>query len=576
MMFREDARAVASSAIPLLAVEDLRIGSPAGTIVQGVSFSLRRGESLGIVGESGSGKSLTCRAILGALPRGLGVIGGSIRYQGTELVGLDRRRWMPLRSKSISAIFQDPGSYLNPSIPVGRQLAEALRVTLRLPRAEAYRRSLDLFRKMGLQDAEAIYRQYPYQLSGGMLQRVLIAIAVCAGPELLIADEATTALDVTVQAEVLDLLADLRSEQGLSLILVSHDLAVVAQMCSQILVFRHGVIVEAGPARRVLNDPQHDYTSSLLRNHAQFGIDRVPARRRVSEQRTKLPSPAGVACLAGPLLQLRGVDVTFGVGRESRRVLQSVDLTVGNGETVAVIGETGSGKTTLLRAILGLAPLRQGSIRFDGVEIAGLRGRSLREFRRSGRMQYVFQDPLQSLDPDMTVGRSIAEGLLLRGNTDLASIMARVAAVLAAVGLDPALTDRLPRELSGGQRQRVVIARALILDPALLLLDEPVSALDAASRAQILQLLSSLGRERGIAQILISHDLGSVAGLADRVAVLYRGRIVEVGATNDLLRAPLHAYTRLLIGSAPTLAAGAANKQERYKLRAALAIADKI
>jgi peptide/nickel transport system ATP-binding protein len=409
-----------------------------------------------------------------------------------------------------------------------------------------------------------------------MLQRVLIAIAVCAGPELLIADEATTALDVTVQAEVLDLLADLRSEQGLSLILVSHDLAVVAQMCSQILVFRHGVIVEAGPARRVLNDPQHDYTSSLLRNHAQFGIDRVPARRRVSEQRTKLPSPAGVACLAGPLLQLRGVDVTFGVGRESRRVLQSVDLTVGKGETVAVIGETGSGKTTLLRAILGLAPLRQGSIRFDGVEIAGLRGRSLREFRRSGRMQYVFQDPLQSLDPDMTVGRSIAEGLLLHGNTDLASIMARVAAVLAAVGLDPALTDRLPRELSGGQRQRVVIARALILDPALLLLDEPVSALDAASRAQILQLLSSLGRERGIAQILISHDLGSVAGLADRVAVLYRGRIVEVGATNDLLRAPLHAYTRLLIGSAPTLAAGAANKQERYKLRAALAIADKI
>jgi peptide/nickel transport system ATP-binding protein len=191
-------------------------------------------------------------------------------------------------------------------------------------------------------------------------------------------------------------------------------------------------------------------------------------------------------------------------------------------------------------------------------------------------MQYVFQDPLQSLDPDMTVGRSIAEGLLLHGNTDLASIMARVAAVLAAVGLDPALTDRLPRELSGGQRQRVVIARALILDPALLLLDEPVSALDAASRAQILQLLSSLGRERGIAQILISHDLGSVAGLADRVAVLYRGRIVEVGATNDLLRAPLHAYTRLLIGSAPTLAAGAADKQERYKLRAALAIADKI
>lgn len=567
---------ITSSAIPLLAVEDLRIGSPAGSIVQGVSFSLRRGESLGIVGESGSGKSLTCRAILGALPPALRVMGGSIRYKGAELVGLDRRSWMPLRSKSISAIFQDPGSYLNPSIPVGRQLAEALRVTLRLPRTEAYRRSLDLFRKMGLRDEEAIYRQYPYQLSGGMLQRVLIAIAVCAGPELLIADEATTALDVTVQAEVLDLLAELRNEQGLSLILVSHDLAVVAQMCSQILVFRHGVIVEAGPAQPVLNDPQHDYTSSLLRNHAQFGIDRVPARRRITDHATKPPSSPGVANLAGPLLRLRGVDVTLGAGRESRPVLQSVDLTVGQGETVAVIGETGSGKTTLLRAILGVAPLQQGSIFFDGAEIAGLRGRPLREFRRTGRIQYVFQDPLQSLDPDLPVGRSIAEGLFIRGNTDLASNMARVEAVLAAVGLDPMLRERLPRELSGGQRQRVVIARALILDPALLLLDEPVSSLDAASRTQILQLLSSLSRERGIAQILISHDLGSVAGLADRVAVLYRGRIVESGATSDLLQHPRHAYTRLLIGSAPTLADGAADKLERYKLRAALAVADKI
>jgi peptide/nickel transport system ATP-binding protein len=570
------ASAIALPAVSLLSVEDLFIGSKDNALVHGVSFSLRSGDALGIVGESGSGKSLTCRAVLGALPRGIGVLGGSVRFKGTELVGLDRRGWGPLRGKGISAVFQDPGSYLNPSIQVGQQLAEALRATLKLPRAEAYRRSLDLLGKMGLRDVEAVYRQYPFELSGGMLQRVLIAIAVCAAPELLIADEVTTALDVTVQAEVLDLLTELQREQNLALILVSHDLAVVAQMCSQILVFRHGVIVEAGPAQRVLNDPQHEYTRSLLRSHAQFGIDRLPARRSLADYVPKPPSSRGIASLAGPLLQVRGVDVTLGVGRASRCVLQSIDLTVGQGETLAVIGETGSGKTTLLRTVLGLAPLRDGSICFDGVEIGGLRGRSLRDFRRSGRIQYVFQDPLQSLDPDMSVGQSIAEGLLIRRNVDRESIARRVEAVLAAVGLDRAMIDRLPRELSGGQRQRVVIARALILDPALLLLDEPVSSLDAASRTQILQLLSSLSRERGIAQILISHDLGSVAGLADRVAVLYRGRIVESGATCDVLCEPRHAYTRLLIGSAPTLTDGSADKLKRSALRAAMSLADKI
>jgi peptide/nickel transport system ATP-binding protein len=563
--------AAASPPAPLLSVEDLSIGGDGGAIVQGVSFSLQPGETLGIVGESGSGKSLTCRAVLGVLPPGLCITGGSIRYKGTELVGLDRRGWAPLRGRSISAVFQDPGSYLNPSIPVGRQLAETLRASLGLPRGEAYRRSLDLLRRMGLRDAEAIYRQYPFELSGGMLQRVLIAIAVCAGPELLIADEATTALDVTVQAEVLDLLAELRSEQGLALILVSHDLAVVAQMCPQVLVLRHGAVVEAGPAERVLTDPQHDYTRSLLLSHAQYGMERLPARRRVADTVAKQPGRPAITNLPGPLLQLRGVHVAYGRGRASRRVLHAVDLTVGRGETIGLIGETGSGKTTLLRAILGVARLTEGSIRFDGAEIGVLRGRALRDFRRSGRLQYVFQDPLQSLDPDMTVGRSIAEGLLIRGDTDRAAIAARAAAALDAVGLDAAFADRLPRELSGGQRQRAVIARALVLDPALLLLDEPVSALDASSRTQILQLLGTLARERGIAQIFISHDLGSVAGVADRVAVLYRGRIVEAGPTADLLHEPRHPYTRLLIGSAPTLTDGAADETQRHALRAALA-----
>jgi peptide/nickel transport system ATP-binding protein len=576
MIIEERARALqaagiaaTSSATPLLSVEDLRIGAGAGELVHGVSFALSPGETLGIVGESGSGKSLTCRAVLGVLPPGLGVTQGSIRYRGIELIGLDRRGWAPLRGRSIAAVFQDPGSYLNPSIPVGRQLAEALRATFKLSRVGAYERSLDLLRKMGLRDAEAVYRQYPFELSGGMLQRVLIAIAVCAGPELLIADEATTALDVTVQAEVLDLLADLQREQGLALILVSHDLAVVAQMCRQVIVFRRGAIVESGPAGRVLNDPQHEYTRALIRNHKQFGIERLPARRRSAERSVK--APAVLANLPGPLLRLRGVDVAYGSGRARRRVLRSIDLTVGRGETVGLIGETGSGKTTLLRAVLGVAPPAAGSIHFDGAEIGALRGHALRDFRRSGRIQYVFQDPLQSLDPDRSVGWSIAEGLRIRGVHDRAAIATRVAAALEAVGLDAAFEARLPRELSGGQRQRVVIARALVVDPALLLLDEPVSSLDAASRTQILELLATLARERGIAQILISHDLGSVAGVTDRVAVLYRGQIVETGATTQLLHEPRHSYTRLLIGSAPTLTDGAADETQRHALRAALA-----
>jgi len=565
-----------AAAAPLLSVQDLCISAGNGAIVQGVSFSLHAGDTLGIVGESGSGKSLTCRAVLGVLPPGLRVTGGSIRYKGTELVGLDRRGWAPLRGTSISAVFQDPGSYLNPSIPVGRQLAEALRATLRLTRAEAYKRSLGLLRRMGLRDTEAIYQQYPFELSGGMLQRVLIAIAVCAGPGLLIADEPTTALDVTVQAEVLDLLAELQREQGLALIVVSHDLAVVAQMCPQVIVLRHGVILEAGPAERVLMDPRHDYTRSLVESHAQYGIERLPARRRIADTAEKPSSPPAIANPPGPLLQVRGVDVAYGKGLTSRRVLQSIDLTVGRGETVGLIGETGSGKTTLLRAVLGVTPLTAGSIRFDSAEIGTLRGRSLRDFRRSGRIQYVFQDPLESLDPDLTVGRSIAQGLHIRGDRDRAApnsaaMDAHVMAALEAVGLDADLAERLPRELSGGQRQRAVVARSLVLDPALLLLDEPVSALDAASRIQILQLLGTLARERGIAQVFVSHDLGAVASIADRIAVLYRGRIVEAGLTAHLLHAPQHPYTRLLIGSAPTLTHGAADETERHALRAALA-----
>ncbi len=534
-----------ASSGPVLSVRDLAIADAGSTkLVHGVSFDLEAGGTLGIVGESGSGKSLTCRALLGVLPAGLKVAGGGALYKGTDLTRLDRRGWRPFRGTSISAVFQDPGSYLNPSIPVGRQLAEAVRATLKLSRAEAQRYAIDLLARVGLHDPEAVYGQYPFELSGGMLQRVLIAIAVSAGPDLLIADEATTALDVTVQAEILDLLAELQREQGLALILVSHDLAVVAQVCEQVIVMRHGAVIEAGPTARVLTQPRHEYTRSLVKSHAAYGIDRISRRRH---------GPTADTGASPPLLEIEGVEVTYGRGRSQKRILHSIDLTVGKGEILGLIGETGSGKTTLLRAVLGVAPLSAGRISFAATVVSTLDQRSLRKFRRSGQLQYVFQDPLQSLNPDITVGRSIIEGLEVQGRVDRDGMAERLEQVLRIVGLGTEFAERLPRELSGGQRQRVVIARALILEPAMLLLDEPVSALDAAARVQILALLESLGRERGIAQIFISHDLGSVAGMADRVAVLYRGRIVELGPTADVLNHPQHPYTQRLIASAPRL-----------------------
>jgi len=532
----------AEPAEPILSVNGLRIVAANGReLVHDMHFDLPRGGTLGIVGESGSGKSLTCRAILDVLPPGLSVASGSIRYRDVDLSRLDAKSWRALRGVELSAVFQDPGSYLNPSIPVGRQLAEAIRATLKLRHKAARTRALDLLERVGFADAAAVYRQYSYELSGGMAQRVLIALAVCAGPSLLIADEATTALDVTVQAEVLALIDTLRREEDVTLIMVSHDLAVVSQVCDHVIVMRAGEIVEAGPTREILRHPKTAYTRSLIEDHAVHAIETGRAPATETPQR-----PA--------LLSVRGLHAGYGI----RTVVQDIDLQVAPGEILGLIGETGSGKTTLLRTILGLIPTATGAIELDGQRIDGLTGTPLRDFRRSGALQYVFQDPLRSLDPDLTIGASIAEGLTLReGRLDVSAIDASVTAALRSVGLDPDLATRLPRLLSGGQRQRAVIARALALDPKVLLLDEPVSALDAVNRLHVLKLLRHLADERGIAQIFISHDLGSVAGIADRVAVLYRGQVVETGPAAALLANPTHPYTRKLLEAAPRLSGAA-------------------
>ncbi len=549
------ARQAGAAPPPLLSVDGLRIATPDGReLVHDVRFDIPRGATLGIVGESGSGKSLTCRAILGVLPPGLKVTSGSVLYKGRDLAGLDRAGWSGLRGTEISAVFQDPASYLNPSIAVGVQLAEALRAALRLDAKAARERALALMRRVGLRNAEAVYRQYPHELSGGMAQRMLIAIAVCAEPKLLIADEATTALDVTVQAGILELLAELRREKQLTLIMVSHDLAVVSQACDHIVVMRDGAVVEAGATRQVLRNPQHPYTRSLVSNYTAYGLGAVSAAAREPRRAPAAGDGAEKGEWRGPLLSIRGLQVAYG----DKLVVDKVDLDVDRGEIIGLIGETGSGKTTVLRSILGLVAPKAGSIRLERNEIGALRGRALREFRRASRLQYVFQDSLRSLDPDLTIGASVGEGLDVRGGIGAPEREARVAEALTAVGLDPALSRRLPRQLSGGQRQRAAIARSLVLQPLMLLLDEPVSALDAASRVRVLELLARLAREQGISQIFISHDLGSVAGIADKVAVLYRGRLVEVGPTQEVLSHPSHPYTRKLIEAVPAIGTDAA------------------
>ncbi|WP_194291504.1 nickel ABC transporter ATP-binding protein NikE [Cumulibacter manganitolerans] len=534
---------------PLLRIEDLTIGTEHTELVHGVSLQIAEGEILGVVGESGSGKTLTCRAALGLLPGPTRVTGGRITLGGQDIAHLSDREWLGVRGRRIGAVFQDPASYLNPSLTIGRQIAEVLRHTGDVRgRRQIEERSIELLRSVGLRDTPRILAAHPFELSGGMLQRALLAVAIAGEPELLIADEATTALDVTVQAEVLDLLERLRAERGMAILLVSHDLALVAERTDRVAVFSDGRLVEDGPTRRIMHDPRHPYTRELL------GQARGVVRR--AERAGDEPGRA--------VLEVDGVDVALGRGHKRRRILSDVDLTVRAGEIVGLIGETGSGKTTIARTVLGLTTPAQGRVSVDGTQTSGLTGRARRTWRRSGTVQYVFQDPLRALDPDRTAGESIAEPLVIAGAKD---VDAKVAEVLAAVRLEPEHADRRPAELSGGQRQRVCIARALVTDPDLLICDEPASALDAANRNHVLALLDELRRTRDIGILLISHDLGTLAGLADRVTVLYHGSVVESRPTDELFARPTHAYTQLLLASTPTLSGTRADPQRRSQLR---------
>ena len=563
----------------LLEVRDLstHFFTRAGVVkaVDGVSFSLRRGEVMGLVGESGSGKSVTGFSIIGLIDPPGRVAGGSVKLEGRELTGLPQDELRALRGKTVSMVFQDPLMTLNPVLTIGEQIRLALEAHRKITATEARRRAIEGLAQVRIPAPEATVDFYPHQLSGGMRQRVAIAIALLHGPKLIICDEPTTALDVSIQAEILAEMKELVAELGTALIWISHDLATVASIAQHVAVMRLGKIVEEGSTLDVLTRPQHPYTRALL--------DALPSRAKPGTYllRGEVPDaappprlPAAKAEPAGdeaaPYFVLDDVSKRFETRTGSLRALaeklglakpavsvlavDSVSLTVPRGEALGLVGESGSGKSTLGRMAAGIYAPSAGTVRLSGQPVMSI-GETPRKL--TTRVQTIFQDPFASLDPRMRIGDSISEGPLAHGLVDRAQTDAYVRDWLSAVGLDPAVAGRYPHQFSGGQRQRVAIARALAMQPDLVICDEPVASLDVSIQAQILNLLMRLRSELGLTLIFISHDLSVVRHLCERVAVMYRGRIVEEGPAAEVYDRPRHDYTKRLLAAVPVLPAAA-------------------
>ncbi|MER6701036.1 ABC transporter ATP-binding protein [Streptomyces fimicarius] len=530
---------------PLVEVAGLTVDFGSVRAVDGLSFTLEAGGALGVVGESGSGKSASAYALLG-LHRGTGArVGGLVRVAGTDVNAADDRDLRALRGAKAAMVFQDPLSSLDPYYPVGDQIAEVYRVHRPVSRRAARARAVEVLDRVGIPDAARRSRLRPHEFSGGMRQRALIAMALACEPLLLIADEPTTALDVTVQAQILDLLHDLRHETGMGLLLVTHDVGVAAESVDEVLVMRHGKEVERGPVARVLGAPREPYTKELL-----AAVPRVETRRVVP-----VPSPRAEETSV-PLLEAVGLRREFGRGSGRVAAVDGVSLTVHAGRTLGIVGESGSGKTTLGRMLVRLLDPTAGRLRYGGTEIGSLPEKELRSFRRD--LQMVFQDPVASLNPRRSVGESVADPLRAAGESDEGRIRDRVGALLERVGLDPAHFERYPHEFSGGQRQRIGIARALAAEPKLIVCDEPVSALDVTTQAQVIELLSELQRELGIGLVFIAHDLAVVRQVSDEVAVMRRGVIVEQGGADEVYGQPRDPYTRQLLAAVPALDPGLA------------------
>lgn len=526
----------------LLEVKQLSIefeqGETFNRVADQVHFDISKGETLGIVGESGSGKSVTARSIMRLLPpNARNNEESKIVFMGKDLTQLSEKEMRKIRGKDIGMIFQDPMTSLNPTMSIGDQITESIRYHQKLKKKAAKAEAMNIMNLVGIKDVAFRYDQYPHEFSGGMRQRMMIAIALACKPALLIADEPTTALDVTIQAQVLDLLKDIQKQFGTAIILITHDFGVVANMCDNVLVMKDGEIVERGATTDVFEHPQHPYTKRLL--------DAVPNLKKDQK------APSEKSASEKTLLSIKELQKHFDLGKGA--VLKAVDgvtLDIYEGETLGLVGESGSGKSTMGRTLLRLHEATGGDVLYEGFNLNTLDANEMKDMRK--HMQLIFQDPYASLDPRMKVVDLIGEALdvhkLAQNKQDRYN---KVVELLKLVGLDPAFANRYPHEFSGGQRQRIGIARALAVNPKFIVCDEPLSALDASIQAQIVDLLEDLQKKLGLTYLFIAHDLAMVKRISDRVAVMYNGQLVEIADSEELFSNPLHPYTKKLLAAIP-------------------------
>lgn len=499
--------------------------------VDGVSFTVNSGEITAIIGESGSGKSVACYSLLGLVPRPPGRIdSGTAHFEGRDLLALSERDLRELRGRDIAMVFQDPMTCLNPYLKIGQQLMEPLLCRRSVTKAVARQRALALLEEVGIRDPHKTFENYPHEFSGGMRQRVMIAMALINEPKLLIADEPTTALDVTIQAQILELLANLQKKRDIGIVFISHDLAVVADIADQIIVLQQGRVVESGDRAAIFHNARHPYTQKLLAA--------IPTGAKATSH---IETDA--------LVQVTNLKTWFDNADDTVKAVDDVSFDIQRGEVLGLVGESGSGKSTIGRSILRLLPITAGSVEFDGTELTALDRHELVAMRR--RMQIIFQDPFASLNPRMTVLDTLAEPLLLHGIETRKSVASAVMSLMDKVGLARAATRKYPHEFSGGQRQRIAIGRALATRPEFVVADEPVSALDVTIQAQILELMADLVEEYGLTMLFISHDLAVVRQVADRIMVLHRGKLIEEASAEELFSGAQQEYTRQLLASIP-------------------------
>ncbi len=539
-----------TDSLSLLTVNNLSISfqSRAGRIiaVDGASFELEPGKTLGIVGESGSGKSVLCYSLLGLLRSPPAIIEkGTALFDGMDLLTLPEHRLRMIRGNRIGMVFQDPMTSLNPYLSIGKQVIEPLCLHRQISRKTAWGIAIQALEEVGLDGPARLMNNYPHQLSGGMRQRVMIAMAMINKPEILIADEPTTALDVTIQAQILELIKELQREKNIAVIFVSHDLGVIARIADHVLVMQHGRIVERGSANDIFQHPRHAYTRNLLAS--------IPTGTKPHKYDPAGRNQHNVLLSVQHLKTWYDGDNSFFGGNTDLTVkaVDNVSFEVYRGETLGLVGESGSGKSTLGRSIMQLLDIKEGTITLNNQELAGLGPRQLKQARYN--LQMIFQDPYASLNPRITIFDTLAEALQIRNSMSDRDLLAAVSSLLNDVGLEPAHVYKYPHEFSGGQRQRIAIARALAVKPQLIIADEPVSALDVTIQSQILELLLDLVRRHGLTMIFISHDLSVVRYMADRTAVMYRGRIVELDHTETVFNHPKHPYTQTLLSAIPVV-----------------------